>query len=198
MHVAPLGRSKRLCRRRLAAIKYNQQFPKNGLVSANEQSGRKKSGGRPRKFSEPSRPITLTLPERTLRELRHINPDPGHAIVKLMSWALQNGGEEKPLVEIVKTSTDMGIIVVGPSKTLSHIRFLHLVEVAPARYLLALDSGYDFKNLEIALTDLLDDVPLADKRERELMTQLLQHIKRLRRSETMSRAEILFAKPTAY
>ena len=61
---------------------------------------------------------------------------------------MQNGGEEKPLVEIVKTSADMGIIVVGPSKALSHISFLHLVEVAPARYLLALDSGYDFNNLE--------------------------------------------------
>ena len=166
-------------------------------MSANEQSSEKKSGGRPRKFSEPSRPITLTLPERTLRELRHINPDPGHAIVKLASWALQNGGDEKPLVEIVKTSADMGIIVVGPSKALSHISFLHLVEVAPARYLLALDSGYDFNNLEIALTDVLDDVPLADRRERELMTQLLQHIKRLRKSETMSRAEIIFAKPSA-
>ena len=88
----------------------------------------------------------------------------------------------------------MGIIVVGPSKALSHISFLHLVEVAPVRYLLALDSGYDFNNLEIALTDVLDDVPLADRRERELMTQLLQHIKRLRKSETMSRAEIIFAK----
>ena len=59
----------------------------------------------------------------------------------------------------------MGIIVAGPGKALSHISFLHLVEVAPARYLLALDSGYDFNKFEIALTDVLDDVPLADRRE---------------------------------
>jgi hypothetical protein len=164
------------------------------LVKTNERLVRKKSGGRPRKFAEPSRPITLTLPERTLRELRHVSADPGQAIVKLASWALQNGGTQKPLVEIVKTSADLGIIVTAPSRALSQISFLHLVEVAPARYLLALDSGHDFKSLEIAISDILDDVPQSDKRERELMAQLRQHIKRLRKSGSMKRAEILFAK----
>jgi hypothetical protein len=163
-------------------------------VNANECSGRKRSGGRPRKFTEPSRPITLTLPERTLRELRCINPDPGQAIVKLASSALRNGSKEKPLVEILKTSADMGIIVVGPSQVLSHLSFVHLVEVEPARYLLALDSGQDFKSLELAITDLLDEAMQVDRRERELIMQLLQHIKHLRRSKNISRAEILFVK----
>jgi hypothetical protein len=163
-------------------------------VRTNERTDQKKSGGRPRKFAEPSRPITLTLPERTLRELRHVNSDPGHAIVKLARWALQNGGKEKPLVEIVKTSADLGIIVTGPSQALSQISFLHLVEVAPARYLLALDSGHDFRSLEIAISDILDDVPQSNKRERELVTQLRQHIKRLRKSGSTKRAEILFAR----
>ena len=97
-------------------------------------------------------------------------------------------------MEIVKTSEDLGIIVTGPSQALSQISFLHLVEVAPARYLLALDSGHDFKSLEIAISDILDDVPQSDKRERELMTQLRQHIKHLRKSGSTSRAEILFAR----
>jgi hypothetical protein len=163
-------------------------------VKANERLSTKRSGGRPRKFSEPSRPITLTLPERTLLELQRINADLGRAIVKLASWALPTGGKGKPLVEIRKTSEDVGIIVVGPSRALSQIPFLHLIEVAPARYLLALDFGHDFKSLEIAISDVLEDVPQSDTQERELMMQLRQHIKHLRRSERMSRAEILFAR----
>ena len=163
-------------------------------MKTNEQSDRKKSGGRPRKFAEPSRPITLTLPESTLRELQQVHPDLSHAIVKLARRALYSGDEQKPLVEILKTSDEDGIIVVGPSQALSQISFLHLVEVAPARYLLALDFGYDFKSLEIAINDVLDDVPQSDKRERELLVQLRQHIKSLRKSDSMSRAEIIFAR----
>jgi hypothetical protein len=163
-------------------------------VNANEYMDKKRSGGRPRKFAEPSRPITLTLPENTLRELQTIHPDTGHAIVQLASSALRNGGQDRPLVEILKTSADMGIIVVGPSRALSQISFVHLVEVAPARYLLALDFGHDFKSLEIAINDVLEDLPHSDKRDRELMMQLRQHIKHLRKSESMRRAEILFAR----
>jgi hypothetical protein len=166
-------------------------------VKRNECLDRKRSGGRPRKFAGPSRPITLTLPETTLRELQHIDPDTGHAIVKLANRALHNGGKEKPLVEILKTSGEMGIIVVGPSRALSQISFVHLIEVAPARYLLALDSGHDFKSLEIAINDVLEDVPQNDKRDRELMMQLRQHIKHLRKSESMHRAEILFTRSAA-
>ena len=154
----------------------------------------KRSGGRPRKFATPSRPITLTLPESTLGDLQHIDPDPAHAIVKLTQMALQSGETEKPLVEIVRTSGDMGIIVVGPSQALSDISFLHLVEVAPARYLLAVEAGHDFKSLEIAINDALEDVPHSDKRERELMVELRQRIKSLRKSDNMSPAEILFVR----
>lgn len=161
-------------------------------MKTNESSERKRRGGRPPKFAEPSRPITLTLPQSTLRELGYIDPDPGHAIVKLARKALHDGDKEKPLVEILKTSGELGIIVVGPSQSLLQIPFLHLIEVAPARYLLALDSGHDFKSLEIALNDVLDDVPMSDKRERQLMMLLRKHIRYLRKSQTMSRAEILF------
>ena len=154
----------------------------------------KTKGGRPRKFAESSRPITLTLPESILRDLQHVDPDRGRAIVKLTRRAVHSDGIPKPLVEISKISADTGLIVIGPSKTLRQIPFLHLVEVAPARYLLALASGHDFKSLEIAINDVLDDLPPSEKRERELIVQLLQHMKGLRRSERTSTAAILFVK----
>lgn len=91
-------------------------------------------------------------------------------------------------------AADTGLIVIGLSCALRQISFLHLIEVAPARYLLALDPGHNFESLEIALIDILDDVPGREKRERKLIAQLLQQIKRLRKTERMRMAEILFVR----
>ena len=163
-------------------------------MKTSQHMNRKNGGGRPRKFAEPSRPITLMLPESTLRELQHIDPDRGHAIVKLTKRVLRSDGASQPLVEIVEMASDTGLVVIGPSRVLRQISFLHLIEVAPARYLLALDPGHDFRTLEIAINDVLDDVPEHEKRERELVLQLLEHIRKLRKTERVSMAEILFVK----
>lgn len=157
----------------------------------------KRTGGRPPKFNEPSRPVTLTLPESTLRELEQIHPDRAQAIVKLTKKALRSDGSARPQVEVVEMSAGTGIIVVGPSPTLARIPFLHLVEVAPARFLMALDSGHDFKSLELAILDVLDDVPGPDKRERELIGSLLENIRNLRKNDRVSMAEVLLVRMDA-
>lgn len=159
-----------------------------------KSAAKKAAGGRPPKYSGPSRPITVTLPETTLKGLESIHPDRGQAIVKLTESALRVGPGAPPLVEIVEMAANTGLLLVGPSKVLRRIPFLHLVEVAPARYLMALDSGNDFKNLELAIHDLLEDVAEEDLGERELIRQLLDKIKLVRKSERASVAEILFVK----
>lgn len=153
---------------------------------------RKGVGGRPPKFTEPSRPITLTLPESTLEGLRLIDEDRGQAIVKLTQQALRSGDSAQPQVEIMEMAANIGVLIIGPSSALRRIPFLHLVEVAPARFLLALDPGNDFKNLEIAIHDVLEDVPENDERERALIAQLLQHIRNVRKNSRVRMAEILF------
>jgi hypothetical protein len=155
---------------------------------------KKNGAGRPPKFSEASRPITLTLPESTLRELQLVHSDRSHAIVKLAKKASRGNGTKPPLVEIVKMGANLGLIIIGKSKVLRHIPFLHLVEVAPARYLLALDSGNDFHKLEIAINDLLEDVPKQERGERALIKQLLKHIRRVRRAHRVRMAEILLVR----
>ncbi len=137
----------------------------------------------------------MTLPESTLRELRYIDPDRGRAIVKLAKSAMRTDGSARPAVEVVDMAAHTGLIVIGPSDALRRIPFLHLVEVAPARYLLALNPGNDFKTLEIAIRDVLDDVPEEDQRERDLIARLLEQIRGLRKSDRVSMAEILFVKP---
>lgn len=153
--------------------------------------GTKGGGGRPPKFPEPSRPITLTLPVRTLKDLEEIDVDRGQAIVKLTDAALRQGRSPQPRVEIVKMAAQTGLLVIGPSSALRRIPFLHLIEVAPARFLLALDRGNDFKALEIAVHDVLDDVPPEEKGERQLISELLEHIRKLRKAAAVSMAEIL-------
>lgn len=153
---------------------------------------RKAAGGRPPKYSGPSRPITVTLPEKTLNALERIHHDRGQAIVKLADAATRRATGSPPMVEIVEMVANTGLLVVGPSKSLRRIPFLHLVEVAPARFLLALEPGHDFKSLELSLRDVLDEVPEEETEERELIRQLLEHITLVRKSERVRMAEILF------
>lgn len=162
-----------------------------GKEASSERLSRK-GGGRPHKYAEPSRPVTVTLPESTLLGLQQIDPDRGKAIVKLTSAALRNRSGAKPCVEIVEMATGTGLVIVGPCQSLRQISFLHLVEVAPARYLLAMNSGHDFKNLEIELSDILEDLPADEDTERQTLTELLRHIRDIRKSGRVRMAEILF------
>ena len=150
---------------------------------------KKKAGGRPPKFAEPSRPVTLTLPESTLSELQEISSDRSRAIVELTKKARGDGKNARALVEIVEMAKNTGLVIIGPSKTLRKMQFLRLVEVAPTRYLLAFERGCNYHNLEIAITDALEDE--SEERERELLKQLLHHMKGLRKSQRVSMAEIL-------
>ena len=133
----------------------------------------------------------MTLPESTLEGLRHIDVDRGQAIVKLTQAALGVGVAPQRLVEVVEMAAGVGLLVVRPSAALRRIPFLHLFEVSPSRFLLALDPGNDFKTLEIAVRDVLEDVPKDDIREQELIAELLEHVKEMRRAERVSMAEIL-------
>ena len=151
-------------------------------------------GGRPRKFSEPSRAVTLTLPQSTLDQLRSIDPDRGQAIVKLAHQAIHGDGRSRSPVSIVQATVDTGLVVIGPSQALRRIPFLRMVEVAPERFILVLEPGKDFVTLEIALNDVLEELAPADEWERGLIIQLVEEIRRLRKSERVSMAEILLIK----
>jgi len=61
-------------------------------MKAEKSTAKENKGGRPRKFAEPSRPITITLPEKTLRSLERIDTDRGRAIVKVTERALSQDG----------------------------------------------------------------------------------------------------------
>ena len=154
-------------------------------------SRRKNAGGRPPKYAEHSRPVTVTLPQSVLKGLRRIDKDRGSAIVKLTKDVMTTGGVARPLVEVIEMAAGTGLLVVAESPTLRRIPFLHLVEVAPMRLLLSLEPGHDFRSLELAITDALEAVPGTERAEREMIEQVLVQIRRARQEERATMAGIL-------
>lgn len=154
----------------------------------------KKTVGRPRKYAEPSSPVTLTLPHNTLDRLRLIDEDCAQAIVKLTNSAMEQKRLASQSVEIVKMADNTGLIVIGHCPPLKRIPFLELIEVAPGRFLLALKDGEPFSALEIAIQDVLDDLPSKTGKDHDLLTDLLENVRNLRRAQRVSTAEILFVK----
>ena len=151
-------------------------------------------GGRPPKFDEPSRRITVTLPNHTLEDLSAISPDRAFAITKATSAAVGRGGRHVKAVEVVEMIPGHSLIVVGPSPSLSRIPWLSLVEIAPARFLLAIPSGTAVEALEVAIADAIEKLPEADKSERPMLEELHSLISRVRRASIVSKAELLIVK----
>jgi hypothetical protein len=162
-------------------------------VKKRRPAKKRNPGGRPRKFAEASRAVTVTLPESTLSDLAQISSDRSRAIAELARGLARGDGNSRPLVEIVEMAKNTGLVIVNRSEALRKIPFLRQVKVAPGRYLIALDNGNNFHSLEIALIDALEEKDL-EKRERKLMSELLKRIKGLRKADRVSMAEILFVR----
>lgn len=154
-------------------------------------SGKRISSGRPPKFEEARRPITVTLPERILQQLTALHTDRARAIVKATTLAIGFEKEERPLVDVVEVRPSEALIIVGPSKRLREIKWLRLVEIAPARHLLVIPSGTAIEQLEVAVDDLIDRLFPSEKYERELLTELYRILRERRRQQEVSKAEIL-------
>ena len=152
---------------------------------------RRKSRGRPPNFDEARRPITVTLPERVLQQLAALHADRARAIVKATTFAIGFEKEERPLVDVVEVRPGEALIIVGPSKRLFEIKWLRLVEIAPARHLLVIPTGTTIEQLEVAIGDVLDRLPPEEQYERELLAELHRIIRHRRRQQEVSKAEIL-------
>ena len=147
--------------------------------------------GRPPKFNEPRRPITVTLPDRILRQLDAMDSDRAQAIVKVTE-AIVGGNQSKPKnVELVEFATRKALLIIGPCASLRRIPWLQLAEMAPGRNLLIIPSGTAVDSLEIEILDLLENTPVIDAEERALLMELRNQFGQLRRGQRISKAEII-------
>lgn len=148
--------------------------------------------GRPPKFQEPGRPVTMVLPETTLARLAMIDSDRARAVVKATEVAIPLKPNTDTGVEIVDVVPGLGIIVIGPSTHLRTIPWLQLVEVAPARFLITIPLGTSIDSLEIVLVELLESRQMQDPREQLLVQRLRDIFRTLRhKGGGLSKAELL-------
>lgn len=153
-----------------------------------------RGGGRPRKFAEPSTRITITLPKSTLKDLAAIHGDRAQAIVRATRAAMGGiPGRAKP-VEVVEMIPGSGLIVVGPCASLSRIPWLNMIEIASTRYLLTVPSGTAVEVLEVAIRDAIEQLPAAEQRERTMLETLKDLLVGVRRTSTVTKAELLIVK----
>ena len=152
--------------------------------------------GRPPKFQEPRRPVTVTLPESTLAKLAAINPDRAQAIVQATDAAMPRKAGAHKQVELVEVVPGLGVIIVGPSRYLQKIKWLRLVQLAPMRYLLVVPSGTAVDSLEVAIIDLLENLDQNEESEKATLEELRDMMRSLRLGGKLSKAELMFIDTT--
>ncbi len=149
------------------------------------------NGGRPAKFGEPSRHVTLTLPARVLDRLANIDADRAKAIVKAVEFVLSGERNGFGTVGELRVGTGEKLLVVPENRLLRSIPWLTLIEIAPGRSLISLKKGSSVEKLEVTLGDILDSHPDATPAERETIHRLLACLRTPRRNRAIWTEEIL-------
>ena len=134
--------------------------------------------GRPRKFTAPARPVTITLPEHVLTTLATLDPDLGRAIVRLAQPLL--GDRPHPPAELA-TFGRHSVIVVNPSRTLEKRTGVELIHLPDGRALISFDRSRTIPGLELMIEDALED-PLLSAKDREVFEAIAAILKSARRS----------------
>jgi hypothetical protein len=134
--------------------------------------------GRPRKFAQPSRAVTLTLPERVIETLESIDRDLSRAVVRVAK-PRRDGQSRAPAAELV-TFGRRAVIVVNPTRTLEQRTGVVLIPFPDGRALISFDASMTPARLELMIQDALDehDLPEEDGRVFESIRDVLREARR--------------------
>jgi hypothetical protein len=157
----------------------------------NKASSNNLRAGRPPKFNEVRRPVTVTLPERILDLLAEVDADRARAIAKVTEAAVGRDRPENRQVELVEIAPGRCVVVVSQSEYLRKIPWLKLAEISPARNLLIIPPGTPIETLEVSILDLIED-EATDPKAVTMLKQLRSTLSRLRREGRVTKGEIIF------
>jgi cobalamin biosynthesis protein CbiG len=133
--------------------------------------------GRPRKFTAPSRAVTLTLPEDVLAALDAVDHDLSRAVVRVTQP--QMAKRPHPPAELA-TFGRRAVIVVNPSRTLEKRTGIVLVPLSDGRALISFDESMTVARLELRIQDALEDqeLPPEDARIFKSIAEILKTARR--------------------
>jgi hypothetical protein len=138
--------------------------------------------GRPRKFSAPSRAVTLTLPESVLATLSAIDADLSRAVVRVVQPRMAR--RPQPPAELVAFGA-RAVIVVNPTRTLEERTGVLLVPLSDGRALISFDETMTAARLELGIEDALEDRRLTAA-DRAIFAAIREILKTARRSGDVS------------
>lgn len=115
--------------------------------------------GRPRKFTSPSRAVTLTLPEEVIDTLSAIDSDLSRAVVRIAQPQLAK--RPHPPAELTPFGR-RAVIVVNPSRTLEERTGVVLVPLSDGRALISFDEPMSIAALELRIQDAIDDPRMSE------------------------------------
>lgn len=133
--------------------------------------------GRPRKFTEPSRAVTLTLPKSVVAALDAVDHDLSRAVVRITQPEVAK--RPHPAAELAAFGR-RAVIVVNPSRTLEQRTGVFLVPLSDGRALIAFDESMTVARLELMIRDALEDekLPEPDAQVFEGIRELLHEARR--------------------
>jgi hypothetical protein len=134
--------------------------------------------GRPRKFSRPSRGVTLTLPTDVIAALEEIDTDLSVAVVRLAQRMLPENQNAR--AELINYG-GRAIIIVPRSQLLKDRTGVELVPITDGRALMAFDNKLSVSQLELRIGDALAD-PAIEGGDRAMFEGLAEILKDARRS----------------
>jgi hypothetical protein len=138
--------------------------------------------GRPRKFTGPSRPVTLTLPLEVIDALSAIDADLSRAVVRLAQPELSR--RPRRAAELA-TFGRRAVIVVNPTRSLERRTGVGLVPLPDGRALISFDQPTTPAALELMIADALEDRQLPTS-ERAVFEGIVDILKNARRASNVS------------
>jgi hypothetical protein len=133
--------------------------------------------GRPRKFSGPSRPVTLTLPIEIIEALTALDSDLSRAIVRIVQPEVRRRHAAAELATFGRRA----VIIVNASRALERRIGVDLVPLPDGRALISFEETTTPDILELRLEDALEDRALSPS-DRAMFDAILEILKTARRS----------------
>ncbi|MGH8637013.1 MAG: hypothetical protein ACREUZ_07755 [Burkholderiales bacterium] len=138
--------------------------------------------GRPRKFTGPSRAVTLTLPLKVIDALNAIDADLSRAVVRLAQPELAR--RPHPPAELAKFGR-RAVIVINPTRTLERRTGVELVPLPDGRALIAFERQTTPEALELLISDALED-PQLPAMDRAVFNGIVAILRSARRASDVS------------